>query len=382
MEDRASMLCARVMRGISSMARKVTPRSASARAASPAVSGSPKPMAVCPCRNSARSAAPVSGFAPGLRTCKITSAVRNTSSRLPARRTPFSTYSASGKPASPPAPGCMSNSTPVLFKTEMALGTIATRRSPGDPSATIPTIIPTIVPKKPLPHGRGSVREARDANQSRDREGAVSRLQQFRRPKEKRQLHRRRLRAVRPVNAIPLDVGGEPLADGAFGGISRVGGAHHFAQTLDGILALQRHHDNRPLGHELDQAAIEGALLMDRVETLGLLFGEPCHAQAQNLKARLLNQGQNFTCLPGCHGIGLNNGKRTFDTHKRLCTFTPKSAGVGQTVMPASSMALILSDALPLPPAIIAPACPMRRPGGAVWPATKPITGLVTLALI
>ena len=29
---------------------------------------------------------------------------------------------------------------------------------------------------------------------------------------------------------------------------------------------------------------------------------------------------------------------------------------------------------------MIAPACPMRRPGGAVWPATKPTTGFFTLA--
>ncbi len=50
--------------------------------------------------------------------------------------------------------------------------------------------------------------------------------------------------------------------------------------------------------------------------------------------------------------------------------------------MPASSMALILSDALPLPPEMIAPAWPMRRPGGAVWPAMKPTTGFFTFALM
>jgi hypothetical protein len=48
--------------------------------------------------------------------------------------------------------------------------------------------------------------------------------------------------------------------------------------------------------------------------------------------------------------------------------------------MPASSMALILSDALPEPPAMIAPAWPMRRPGGAVCPATNPTTGFFTWA--
>ena len=60
---------------------------------------------------------------------------------------------------------------------------------------------------------------------------------------------------------------------------------------------------------------------------------------------------------------------------------SPISAGVGQTVMPASFMAAILSDALPLPPEMMAPAWPMRRPGGAVCPAMKPTTGFFTLRL-
>jgi len=38
--------------------------------------------------------------------------------------------------------------------------------------------------------------------------------------------------------------------------------------------------------------------------------------------------------------------------------------------------------ALPLPPEMIAPAWPMRRPGGAVWPAMKPITGFFTCSFI
>ena len=57
------------------------------------------------------------------------------------------------------------------------------------------------------------------------------------------------------------------------------------------------------------------------------------------------------------------------------------SAGVGQTMMPAAVMAAILSSALPLPPEMMAPAWPMRRPGGAVWPAMKPITGFFTCCL-
>ena len=49
--------------------------------------------------------------------------------------------------------------------------------------------------------------------------------------------------------------------------------------------------------------------------------------------------------------------------------------------MPAASIAAILSDALPEPPLMMAPAWPMRRPGGAVWPAMKPTTGFFMLAL-
>ena len=157
------MLCARVMRGINSMARKVTPRSASERAASIAVSGSPKPMTVCPRRISARSAAPVSGFAPGARTCSSTSAAAKTSSR-DARRTPFSAYSESGKPARTPAPDSIRNSTPDLFRTPSAPGTIATRRSPGADSATTPTVmamnfqftVSSGYAKASVPGGRGS----------------------------------------------------------------------------------------------------------------------------------------------------------------------------------------------------------------------------------
>jgi hypothetical protein len=53
-----------------------------------------------------------------------------------------------------------------------------------------------------------------------------------------------------------------------------------------------------------------------------------------------------------------------------------EAAGLSATVMPADFIASILSSAPPLPPATMAPAWPMRRPGGAVRPAMKPATGL------
>jgi hypothetical protein len=47
-------------------------------------------------------------------------------------------------------------------------------------------------------------------------------------------------------------------------------------------------------------------------------------------------------------------------------------------MMPACSSAAYFSFAVPLPPEMIAPAWPMRRPGGAVAPAMKPTTGFLT----
>ena len=50
MDDSTSMLCARVIRGISSSANAVTPREAMSRTVSGAPSGSAMPMTTCPCR--------------------------------------------------------------------------------------------------------------------------------------------------------------------------------------------------------------------------------------------------------------------------------------------------------------------------------------------
>ena len=53
----------------------------------------------------------------------------------------------------------------------------------------------------------------------------------------------------------------------------------------------------------------------------------------------------------------------------------PSSAGLGASVTPACRKAAIFSAAVPFPPAMMAPAWPMRLPLGAVWPAIKPTTG-------
>lgn len=54
--------------------------------------------------------------------------------------------------------------------------------------------------------------------------------------------------------------------------------------------------------------------------------------------------------------------------------------GVSATSIPHALRVLIFSSAVPFPPEIMAPACPMRFPGGAVLPPIKPTTGFVMLA--
>lgn len=58
---------------------------------------------------------------------------------------------------------------------------------------------------------------------------------------------------------------------------------------------------------------------------------------------------------------------------------TPSFAGDCTMRTPAASNAIRLESAVPFPPVIMAPAWPIRLPGGAVTPAMKPTTGLMPL---
>src|SRR6266581_8091234 len=57
-------------------------------------------------------------------------------------------------------------------------------------------------------------------------------------------------------------------------------------------------------------------------------------------------------------------------------------AGVSATAIPAALSASIFPAAVPFPPETIAPACPIRRPGGAVIPAMNAATGFLQFVLI
>lgn len=53
----------------------------------------------------------------------------------------------------------------------------------------------------------------------------------------------------------------------------------------------------------------------------------------------------------------------------------PTSAGESETITPAALKASIFPVAVPMPPLTTAPACPIRRPGGAVTPPMKATVG-------
>src|ERR1700741_4977136 len=66
------------------------------------------------------------------------------------------------------------------------------------------------------------------------------------------------------------------------------------------------------------------------------------------------------------------------ELHSRSLRSGTTSAGRFITLIPAPSSAAIFFAAVPQEPEMIAPACPMRPPGGAVCPAMNPTTGFVT----
>ena len=56
---------------------------------------------------------------------------------------------------------------------------------------------------------------------------------------------------VRAVDGVVFDAGRPFLADGAFFGAGRVGGAHEFTQVGDGVFFLQCQRDDGAAGHEV-----------------------------------------------------------------------------------------------------------------------------------
>src|SRR4051794_23353721 len=149
------MDCARVIRGIASIAKLVTPTSASDLASSGLVSGSRKPIRTWP-----RFRRPTSSAVGGV-TLRTTSAAQMSSPTF----APASVYSSSPCDAPSPASGSTTTSISLAVSALTTSGTSATRRSPSAVSFGTPIFIGGRLTlrhqrrpqKSPPDHGRGNL---------------------------------------------------------------------------------------------------------------------------------------------------------------------------------------------------------------------------------
>ena len=133
--DRASMRCARVMRGTASIASTVSLRAAIRSMSALFCAGQKKPISAAPGFIMSTSAGA------GGRTFRIRSASAHRAAAVGAMRAPASAKSSSGKPAAVPAPVSMMTSRPSLRSFWTVSGEAATRRSRGNVSLGMPAFM-------------------------------------------------------------------------------------------------------------------------------------------------------------------------------------------------------------------------------------------------
>src|SRR6266511_3898609 len=138
-EESTSMPWALVMRGRSSRANSMAPRSATAAAASGDPRGLARPTTTSPGRIRARSWSAPGALTPTVRTWTTTSAPK-ASSREETISASFSRYRSSRNPAASPAPDSTRTRRPALARAAAARGVTATRRSSGNVSRGTPTV--------------------------------------------------------------------------------------------------------------------------------------------------------------------------------------------------------------------------------------------------
>ena len=141
----ASIFCARVMRGTSSIATALTSPSARRRTRSMSVQGDKRPINNVPGRSASSSSPPNSALTIGARTFKTTSADDQASRGFFAIDAPSASYSSSPMKAFSPAPASTTTFSPRATICLTVSGVAETRVSPSDRSFVTSTR--TMVPR-------------------------------------------------------------------------------------------------------------------------------------------------------------------------------------------------------------------------------------------
>ena len=122
--------------------------------------------------------------------------------------------------------------------------------------------------------------------------------------------------SVGAVHRILADRFGVHLADGAGGGLGRVGRAHQFAIARDGVVALEHLHHHRPRHHEIDQLAEERPLFVHRVELPRLRQRDAQALLRDDAQARGLDHGIDGAGQVARGRIGFDDGKGALERHR------------------------------------------------------------------
>ena len=156
------------------------------------------------------------------------------------------------------------------------------------------------------------------------------------------------------------------------------------------FVALEDGDEDRARRHVGDEGAEEALPAVLGVEALGLGLRDPVPLQGDDAEALGLDPGEDLPGVPRLDGVGLDDRERLFQRGGSTFPERPSSASRpsrrgrvgrrGRRRVPERRFTF--SAAVPLPPEMIAPACPIRRPGGAVRPAMKETTGFFRFAAI
>lgn len=112
-------------------------------------------------------------------------------------------------------------------------------------------------------------------------------------------------------DVLALAVGIE-LADGSLVSLCRIGRADQRTEVRDGVLFFEDHRYARAGGHEIDQLAVKGALLVHGVKCACGLFGEAGFLHRHDAETGAFDLVGYSADELLAHAIGLEDGKGTF----------------------------------------------------------------------